>query len=71
MLIDHQLGDGSIFKKRAAEHQKEEEESDPMERYGAESAREADNNNGGKPRPAGQETPAGRQRGGGATPRDE
>ena len=74
MLIDRQLGDGTIFKRRAAEQKEEEvEERDQMERHGSftESAREhADNNNGGKPRHAHQETPAGRQRGG-ATPRDE
>ena len=68
MLIDRQLGDGTIFKRRAAE--KKEEEGDQMERsHGMDSAREreADNNNGGKPRPAHHET----QRRGGATPRDE
>ena len=72
MLIDRQLGDGTIFKRRAAEQKEEEvEERDQMERHGSftESAREreADNNNGGKPRPAHQET---QRRGGGATPRD-
>ena len=41
MLIDRQLGDGSIFKRRA------EKEQDQMDR-GASSF--PDNNNGGKPR---------------------
>ena len=77
MLIDRQLGDGTIFARRAAaaEQKEEEELQDQMERgndgadsFDTESAKEeSDNNNGGKPRPARQETP-GR---GGAALRDE
>ena len=70
MLIDRQLGDGTIFKRSAStrveEKQKEEDLEDPMERYGAEPREDNNNGRGGKPRPAHHET-----RRGGATPRDD
>ena len=66
MLIDRQLGDGTIFK-RSASKQREEEE-DPMERYGAE-PREDNNNGGGSGKPRGPAHPEARR--GGAAPRDD
>ena len=64
MLIDRQLGDGTIFKRSA----KAEEKEDPMERYGAE-PREDNNNGGGGSKPSRSAHPETRR--GGAAPRDD
>ena len=71
MLIDRQLGDGTIFKRSASSKQREEEEEgegDPMERYGAAEPREDNNNGGGSGKPSRSAHPEARR--GGATPRD-
>ena len=64
MLIDRQLGDGTIFKRSA----KAEEKEDPMERYGTD-PREDNNNGGGGGKPSRSAPPEARR--GGATPRDD